>query len=45
MLYGSIGAVIILLTWLFITSIIIILGGEINAVLAFDREGIEKFHK
>lgn len=43
--YGSIGAVIILLTWLFITSIVIILGGEVNAVLAFDREGKEKFRK
>ena len=41
-LYGSIGAVIILLTWLFLTSIIIILGGEVNATLAFDREGKEK---
>lgn len=37
--YGSIGAVIVLLTWLFLLSIIILLGGEINAVLAFDREG------
>ncbi|WP_315118965.1 YihY/virulence factor BrkB family protein [uncultured Clostridium sp.] len=36
-LYGSIGAVIILLTWLYITSIIIIIGGEINALIAFDR--------
>ena len=33
MLYGSIGAVIALLTWLFIISVIIILGGEVNAVL------------
>lgn len=37
--YGSIGAVIVLLTWLFLTSIIIVLGGEINATLAFEREG------
>lgn len=42
LVYGSIGAVIILLTWLFLLSIIIIMGGEINATLAFDREGKEK---
>jgi membrane protein len=40
--YGSIGAVIVLMTWLFISSIIIIMGGELNATLAFDREGKEK---
>ncbi len=32
-LYGSIGAVIILMLWLLITAIIVILGGEINSVL------------
>lgn len=32
-LYGSIGAVIILMIWLLITAIVIILGGEINSVL------------
>lgn len=42
--YGSIGVVIILLTWLFLTSLIIMVGGEINATLAFDREGKEKPH-
>lgn len=31
--YGSLGGVIVLLVWLFISSIIIILGGEINATL------------
>ena len=41
-IYGSIGAVIMLLTWLFLTSTIIILGGEVNATLAFDIEGKEK---
>jgi len=40
--YGSIGVVIILLTWLFLTSVIIIMGGELNATLAFDRDGKEK---
>lgn len=37
-IYGSIGGVIILLTWLYLTSIIIIIGGEINAFIAFDRK-------
>lgn len=31
--YGSIGAFIVLLTWLYLTGLIFILGGEINAVL------------
>ena len=30
--YGSIGAVIVLLTWLYLTSAFILLGGEINAL-------------
>jgi membrane protein len=41
-IYGSIGVIIVLLTWLFLTSIIIIMGGEINAAIFFDREGKEK---
>ncbi len=32
-IYGSIGAIIILLTWLFLVSIIVMLGGELNASL------------
>jgi membrane protein len=43
-LYGGIGAVIVLLTWLFISAIIILMGGELNATLAFDRQGKEKHH-
>lgn len=35
--YGSIGGIIILLVWLYISSIIIVLGGEINATLKFFR--------
>ena len=31
--YGSLGGVIIMLVWLFISSVVIILGGEINATL------------
>ncbi|MCB2293986.1 YihY/virulence factor BrkB family protein [Clostridium algoriphilum] len=41
-IYGSIGGVIVLMVWLYITSIIILLGGELNALLAFQRDGIEK---
>jgi membrane protein len=37
--YGSIGGIIVLLLWLFISSLIILLGGEINAVLSFLRDG------
>ena len=38
-LYGSIGAVIVLMIWLFLTSMIILLGGEINAI--FSRKNLE----
>jgi membrane protein len=41
-IYGSIGVIIILLTWLFLTSVIIIMGGEVNATLSFDHEGKTK---
>lgn len=34
MLYGSIGAVIILMTWLFLISVLLLVGGEINATLS-----------
>jgi membrane protein len=37
--YGSLGGIIVLLIWLYLSSIIIILGGEINATLAFGKEG------
>ncbi|MGO5064256.1 YihY/virulence factor BrkB family protein [Clostridium sporogenes] len=37
-LYGSIGAVIVFLVWLYLTSIIVITGGEINALLVSNRE-------
>lgn len=33
-LYGSIGAIMILMLWLYITGVVLILGGELNCVLA-----------
>ncbi len=41
-IYGTIGGTIVLLIWLYISAIVILMGGEINATLAFDREGKEK---
>jgi membrane protein len=32
--YGSIGAVIVLLTWMYLTGLFLLIGGEINAELA-----------
>lgn len=40
--YGSLGGVIALLTWIYLSSIIFLLGAEINASLKFSKEGIEK---
>jgi membrane protein len=44
-IYGSIGALIILLVWLYLSSIILLLGGELNATLAYFRSGakIDKY--
>ena len=39
-IYGSIGAVIILQIWLYISSVILLLGGEVNAVVGYYRSGI-----
>ena len=38
LVYGSLGGIIALLVWLYLSATMIIMGGEINAVLAFDRE-------
>ncbi len=37
-IYGSIGAVIILMLWLYITSMVILIGGMINAILREIKE-------
>jgi membrane protein len=38
--YGSLGAVIILLTWFYITGLMLLLGAEINSVIAAASEEI-----
>ncbi len=41
-LYGSIGVIIILMIWLKLTSITILLGGELNAIIMQDNEFLLK---
>jgi membrane protein len=36
--YGSLGGIIVLLIWLYLSSIIIVLGGEVNATAAFGNQ-------
>jgi membrane protein len=40
--YGSLGGIIILLVWLYLSSMLILLGGEINASLTCSKEGKAK---
>lgn len=40
--YGSLGGIIILLIWLYLSSVLILLGGEINASITLGKEGKEK---
>ena len=44
-IYGSIGGIIILLLWLYLSSMIVMLGGELNATLQYFRteQHIEKY--
>jgi len=39
--YGSLGAVMILLLWLYLTAFVILMGGAINAILD-EKSGIKK---
>lgn len=45
--YGSIGGIIVFLIWLYISSIIILTGGELNASIAYLKsdDRIEKYEK
>ena len=38
-IYGTLGAVIVLLMWLYITAAILIMGAEVNAALLTIRSG------
>ncbi len=38
-IYGSLGSIVVVLLWLYISSIIIIIGGEVNVVLSRFRKG------
>lgn len=40
--YGSLGGIIVLLLWLYLSSIILLLGGEINAVISWLRDKKQK---
>ena len=42
LVYGSIGGIVALLIWLFLSAMMIIMGGEVNAMLFFARVGREK---
>ena len=40
--YGSIGGIIILMLWLYVTGIILMVGGQLNAIMQQRRELLEK---
>lgn len=46
--YGSLGAIIVVMTWLYLSSFVVLLGGEINALLEHREEEVmphEKVHE
>lgn len=43
--YGSIGAIIVLMMWLYLSAIVLMLGGQINAVMRERRQAIQAKEK
>ncbi|HWI46912.1 MAG TPA: YihY/virulence factor BrkB family protein, partial [Rummeliibacillus sp.] len=43
--YGSIGGIIILMLWLYVTGIILMVGGQLNAIMQQRRELLEMKNK
>lgn len=41
LVYGSIGGIIALLVWLYLSAILIIMGGEVNAILYFENRELK----
>ena len=41
-IYGSIGAIIALMSWLYLSSIIILIGGEINATITYRKLSLNR---
>ncbi|WP_026689688.1 YihY/virulence factor BrkB family protein [Alteribacter aurantiacus] len=41
--YGSLGGVIILMLWFFVTGVLLVVGGEINAILYRRKKGQSRF--
>lgn len=40
--YGSIGGVVVLLIWLYYSAVIVLLGGELNAALAYEKKAKDR---
>jgi len=40
--YGSIGAVIVLLTWMYLGGLVLLIGGQVNSVIKHSAEGVDK---
>ena len=45
LVYGSLGGIIALMVWLFISAQLILLGGEVNAMLIFGYKDKGKKHR
>lgn len=41
-MYGSIAGIIILLLWIYMNSIVLLMGGELNGIFSFSQKGINK---